>query len=228
MQHYYQLVRLSANSKLGGLPASTTSASSCPTRCSLRNNGCYAEAGPSGLNFRAVSEGRRGGTLEEFCKQVKQLPLRSLWRHNQSGDLPGDQVLIDHQALHKIVSANRGRHGFTFTHYSPSIQNNAQVIGYANTQGFTINLSAETLAEADEFLAVGVAPVVVILPVDQTTTLKTPGGNTVMVCPASISNATCALCGICAKADRKFVVGFPAHGSGKAKAQRVFFAAKAA
>jgi len=227
MRHRYQMVRLSANSKLGGLPASTTSASTCPTRCSLRHNGCYAEAGHSGINFRAVSEGKRGGTLDEFCRQIKSLPRFSLWRHNQAGDLPGDQTLINHQEMHKIVSANRGRHGFTFTHYDPKIQNNAQVIGYANAQGFTVNLSAETLAEADEFVALGVAPVVVILPIGQTSTMKTPAGNTVMVCPATTSSTTCALCAICAKPERKFIIGFPAHGSGRAKAQKVFYMAQA-
>lgn len=227
MKHHYQMVRLSANEKLGGLPASTTSSSTCPHRCSLRNNGCYAEAGHSGINFRAVSEGKRGGTLDEFCAQVRLLPKFQLWRHNQAGDLPGDQVLIDQPALHKIVSANRGRHGFTFTHYDPKIEGNAKAIDYANQQGFTVNLSAETLAEADEFVALGVAPVVVILPSDQTTTVKTPAGNTVMVCPATISNTTCSICAICAKPDRKFIVGFPAHGSGKAKAQRVFYMAQA-
>lgn len=227
-EHRYHLTRLSANMKLGGIPASVTSHSSCPDRCSLKSNGCYSEAGPLSWHWRRVSDGRRGTDLDDFCAQVKSLPKWSLWRHNQAGDLPGDQVLINHEDLHRIVQANRGRLGFTFTHYDPALPHNASAIREANEQGFTVNLSAETLDEADAFFALGIAPVVVILPVDQTTTVKTPAGNTVMVCPATISNTTCAICAICAKPDRKFVVGFPAHGSGKAKAQKVFFAAKAA
>lgn len=227
MRHHYQLVRLSANEKLGGLPASTTSNDSCPTRCSLRSNGCYAEDGHSGINFSAVSQRRRGGNLDEFCEQVRLLPRRCLWRHNQAGDLPGDGERIEHESLRKIVSANRGRSGFTYTHFSPRIPHNANIIKEANEQGFTINLSAETLAEADEYVKLGVGPVVVILPIDQTTNFKTPAGNHVTVCPASVSNTTCALCAICSVADRKAVIGFPAHGSGKAKVQRVFYMAKA-
>lgn len=224
-EHRYQLTRLSQNAKLGGIPASTTSNNTCPTRCKLKGNGCYAEYGHAGINFRAVSEGRRGGTLEEFCSQVKTLPKHSLWRWAQAGDLPGNGVEIDAVALHKLVSANRGRRGYGYTHYSPHIHANAQAVYYANESKFTLNLSAETLSEADEFVALGIAPVVVVLPINQTETLKTPAGNTVMVCPASISDTTtCALCAICAEPKRKFIVGFPSHGSGKAKVQKVFFA----
>jgi len=174
-----------------------------------------------------VSEGKRGGTLEEFCLQVKSLPRFSLWRHNQAGDLPGDQTLINQQDLHKLVGANRGRHGFTFTHYDPRLPANAEAIRRANEGGFTINLSAETLAEADEYVQLGVGPVAVILPIDQTTNFKTPAGNHVTVCPASVSNTTCALCAICSVANRRAIIGFPAHGSGKARAQRVFYMARA-
>lgn len=227
MSHTYQLVRMSANSKLGGLPASTTSDSTCPTRCSLRKNGCYAETGNSGINFRAVSEGRRGTNLEQFCASVRTLPKRGLWRHNQAGDLPGDRVRLDEPALAQIVNANRGRSGFTYTHYDPRLPKNALAIKTANDQGFTINLSAETLHEADEYVALGIAPVVVVLPVGQVASLLTPAGNTVTVCPAVSGDQTCATCAVCAVADRKSIIGFPAHGSAKAKAQAIFFQPRA-
>ncbi len=226
-EHRYHLTRVSANKKLGGIPASTTSRSTCPTRCSLYDSGCYGEQGPLALHWRLISEGDRGVSLEEFCEQIAALPKFQLWRHDQAGDLPGDRVYLDAASVNKIVQANRGRHGFTFCHYDPFIPENAEVLQKANEQGFTVNLSAETLDEADAFFALGIAPVVVILPIDQTTTVKTPAGNTVMVCPATVGNTTCAICAICANPDRRFIIGFPAHGSGKAKAQAVFFMAKA-
>lgn len=224
MEHSFQLTRFSQNRKLGGIPASTTSNSSCPTRCSYKGNGCYGEYGPISLNWKALSDGRRGTTLEEFCKQVKSLPRFQLWRHNQVGDLPGDGKVIDTQALRKIVNANRGRKGFTFTHYDPTDPDNAEAIKLANDDGFAINLSAENLDEADRFMAMGIAPVVVTLPQDASRPLKTPAGNTVKVCPAVVGEGTtCSLCAICADKGRKFIVGFPAHGSGKAKVEKVFF-----
>lgn len=224
-EHKYHLSRLSANKKLGGLPASTQSTSTCPHRCSLKLNGCYAEFSNLATHWRAVSEGTRGVSLDEFCKQVKLLPRWQLWRFGQAGDLPGDGVTVDRGDLNKLVSANRGRSGFGFTHYDP-VQN-AEAIRHANENGFTINLSAETLAEADEFHALGVGPVVVLLPQDTKENFDTLGGNTVKVCPATVSDTTCALCALCANPDRKTIIGFPAHGSGKAKAQKVFFAVKA-
>ena len=224
-EHKYHLSRLSANKKLGGLPASTQSTSTCPHRCSLKLNGCYAEFSNLATHWRAVSEGTRGVSLDEFCKQVKLLPRGQLWRFGQAGDLPGDGVTVDRGDLNKLVSANRGRSGFGFTHYDPAL--NADAIRHANANGFTVNLSAETLAEADEFAALGVGPVVVLLPQDAKDNFKTEAGNTVVVCPASLTEATCAICGACSVATRKSIIGFPAHGPGKTKAQKVFFAVKA-
>lgn len=225
-EHSYQLVRLSANAKLGGLPASSTSNDTCPDRCSFKGNGCYAEAGNLGINFRALSDRRRGTDLDTFCDQVRLLPKRQLWRWAQAGDLPGDRKKIDRESLNKIVSANRGRSGFGYTHYDPADPDNAEAIRYANAEAFTMNLSAETLEQADEYVALGVGPVVVTLPADQTENLKTPEGHTVLVCPASIGDTTCALCGVCAVSARKSIIGFPSHGAGKKRVEKVFWAAK--
>ena len=221
--HKYKLTFASGNTKTGRIPVSTSSKSTCPTRCRLMNNGCFAESGPLSWHWNKLPS--KGLDLDEFCSEVRKIPKRGLWRHNQAGDLPGDKSEIDAVSLHKIVSANRGRSGFTYTHYDPRVPTNARAIHYANTQGFTVNMSAETLDEADEYLALNIGPVVVILPTDQTESLKTPMGHTVTVCPASLpdSTMTCAQCAVCAVPDRKGVIGFPTHGSGKAKAQAMFF-----
>lgn len=224
MKHRFHLTRLSANMKTGPMPVSTTSSDTCPVRCTLRGNGCYAAAGKLSIHWRAVSDGRRGGDLDQFCEDIKGLPRRQLWRYAQAGDLPGDGSLIDRDALKKIVSANRGRTGFGYTHYDPHIPDNADAIAHANDMGFTINLSAETLQEADEFVNLNIAPVVVLLPSTQTEHLVTPAGVPVMVCPATAGKTNCAQCGICANPNRAAVIGFPGHGPGKAKVDVVVFA----
>lgn len=229
MGHQFHFVRMSSNAKLGGIPATTTSGDSCPSRCSFRDgNGCYGEAGPLFLHWREVNARKRGGTLAEFCRSIKSLPKHQLWRHNQVGDLPGDGVTIDAAALAKIVRANTGKHGFTFTHYDPTDPDNAEAIRQANDSGFTVNLSAESLEEVDQFLSLGVGPVVVALPADADKPIRTRAGNRVTICPASLKNTTCAQCGMCAEPDRKHAIGFPSHGSGKAKVERVFWAKQAA
>lgn len=223
-KHSYHLTRVSENMKLGGIPASTSSRSTCPDNCSLKRNGCYGDSGPISVHWTKVSNGERGTDFDTFCAAVKTLPKHQLWRYGQVGDLPGEGMLIDKAAMRKLVAANKGRNGFGFTHYDPTIPDNAEAIRHANQNGLTINLSAETLEQVDEYKALGVGPVVTILPADVTESFKTPAGNSVIVCPATIGNTTCAICGACQVAKRRSVIGFPAHGSGAKKAQKVFFA----
>lgn len=227
MEHRFHLVRISANRKLGGIPASTTSRSSCPDNCSYKGSGCYGDGGPISMHWKAVSEGPRGDDLKTFCSKVKQLPKFQLWRHNQVGDLPGKDGVLNAEQVHQLISANRGKKGFTFTHYNPDNPDNANLIALCNAKGFTVNLSAETLAQADHFMSLGIAPVAMALPADAMRNRVTPAGHTVKVCPATVSDTTCALCAMCADPKRKTIIGFPAHGSGAKKVERIFFSNQA-
>lgn len=222
MTHIYHFTRVSGNVKTGPIAVTTTSAGSCPPTCSFKGNGCYAESGPLAMHWRAVTAGKRGGTLEELCAKITALPRHQLWRHNQAGDLPGYQGELDPGAVRRIAEANKGRRGFTYTHYRPTATNQ-EIVARANKAGFTINWSAETLEEADEFAALGAGPVVCVLPADQLTPVRTPAGRHVIVCPAATGNTDCLNCGICQQRDRQAIVGFPAHGSGAKRVQKVFF-----
>lgn len=223
MTHTYHMTRVSGNKKTGPIPVTTASRSTCPT-CPLKGNGCYAESGPLRLHWDKVSDGSRGGTLTDLCGEIRQLPKRQLWRYGQAGDLPGDHDRIDVMAMAELVDANARRQGFAFTHYDPRIGTNDLAIANANAQGFTVNLSANDLTHADELYALGVGPVVAVLPIDQAKPTKTPAGRHVSVCPAAVrDDVTCASCGICANATRKAIIGFPAHGAGAKKAQAMFF-----
>lgn len=219
----YHLTRISRNAKTGPIPVTTTSANSCPPGCNLKRNGCYAERGPLALHWKAVSEGGRGTTFDELLQEIATLRRHALWRHNQAGDLtPSSPGAIDGRLLTRLALANKGRRGFTHTHYPPTPANRA-AIHKANQLGFTVNLSAETLAQADAYAEFGIAPVVVILPAGTTKSTRTPGGRHVVVCPASIGNTDCLNCGICQQRDRIAIMGFPAHGSGARHVQAVFF-----
>lgn len=169
------------------------------------------------MHWNKVSAGERGGSLTDLCASVAALPENQLWRHNVSGDLPGTGERINGRELARITAANAGKRGFTYTHKRPHVGANAIHIAKANRDGFTINLSSNTLAEADEFLALGIAPVVTVLPGDQTENTTTPKGARVVVCPATQrDNVTCASCKLCSVRDRRgVVIGFPVHGSRK-------------
>jgi hypothetical protein len=216
--YYAHLTLKSDNSKTGPIPVSVTSKNACPSDCAFRDNGCYAETGPMQFHWAAVTNGERGMGWGMFCDAVATLPDGTLWRHNAAGDLPGDGKRIDRAALGQLLDANQGKRGFTYTHYRPTVAGNADAVAEANLRGFTVNLSANTMAEADAFADLGIAPVVCVLPRDQVTNCKTPAGRTVVVCPAvTREDVSCATCKLCSHMHRETIVGFPAHGSGARK-----------
>ena len=200
----------SANVKTGPIPVSTTERDSCPSDCAMRSE-CYAASGPLALHWAAVSAGTRGTDWGQFCTSIEALPEGQLWRHNQAGDLPQIGGTVDAVKLGQLVAANRGKRGFTYSHHRDAAS--LEWIRHANAWGFTINLSANDLRDADYLADTGAGPVVVVLPSTQSQNTVTPAGRRVVVCPATqrddISCATCQLC----QRQRDTIVGFPVHGS---------------
>jgi hypothetical protein len=247
----YHLTLKSRNTKTGPIPASTTSADSCPPACPLRDAGCYAAKGPLALFWGRLTEGTVGTGFAEFLASVSGLAVGTLWRHNQAGDLPGEGDAIDAGELGELVRANAGKRGFTYTHKAVSIAANRAAIAAANRDGFTVNLSANNITHADELAALGIAPVVTVLPIEYgrrerrvsgrvqwAETLGeyrariaalpkvTPAGRPISVCPATYLDSNCQGCkGLCQRQARDSVVGFPAHGADKAKASAIARAA---
>jgi hypothetical protein len=174
------------------------------------------------MHWRKLDKGESTNAVEwhEFIKQVTGIAKGSLWRHNQPGDLNGSNDVIDNEKLEQLVWANRGKRGFTYTHY-PMLDNesnysihNRNSVNNANTRGFTINLSGNDIAHADKLKALNVAPVVVIMPRDAEKVSYTPKGNKVVICPAENSDkVNCLKCGLCQDAKRDYIIGFRAHGT---------------
>lgn len=218
MTHFHFTPK-SANAKTGPIPTTTTSDNTCPPSCAMFET-CYAKGGPQAMHWRKVSDGQRGGSLTELCDSVRALPDGQIWRHNVSGDLPGAGERINGRDLERLTSANVNKRGFTYTHKSPYVGNNGAHIARANRDGFVINLSANSLSEADEYMDLSIAPVVVVLPSDQNENTTTPAGRDVIVCPATQrDDVTCASCKMCSVFNRRGkIIGFPAHGSRKRKA----------
>jgi hypothetical protein len=220
----FHLTRKSTNKKTGKIPVSTSPRNTCPDNCPLKQGGCYAGGGPLLIHWRKISSGQRGVSWVEFLDQIRKLPDGQLWRHNQAGDLrsrSNHPELINQDRLKQLWVANRGKRGFTYTHHrvigkDPVARSNRDIIAKANSGGFTINLSADSLRQADELANLEIGPVTTTLSSLTTgKSLRTPGGRKVVVCPAARNDEklhSCEVCGFCQKADRKFVIGFPAHG----------------
>ena len=172
---------------------------------------CYAATGPLALHWKAVSTGTRGTDWPTFTASIAALPDGQLWRHNQAGDLPQSGGTIDAAKLGQLVAANTGRRGFTYSHHRDAESINW--IRHANAWGFTVNLSANDLADADALADHGAGPVVVVLPSTTTANTTTPKGRPVVICPATQrADVSCATCQLCQR-QRGAIVGFPAHGS---------------
>ena len=203
----------SGNVKTGPIPVSTSSAETCPEACPFRARGCYAKSGPLALHWQKVTAGSRGLEWGEFLASVKAFATGQLWRHNQAGDLPGIGNKIDAKALSQLSAANIGKRGFTYTHKPPT-GSNLKALRAANSAGFTVNLSANSIGHADTLAKLGL-PVAAVVPNDSPDRFTTPEGNRVVICPAQrVDGLSCDKCRLCAKGNRGFIVGFKPHGSG--------------
>jgi hypothetical protein len=172
---------------------------------------CYADSGPLALHWRAVSAGTRGTDWGQFTQAIAALPDGQFWRHNQAGDLPQAGGTVDAVKLGQLVAANQGKRGFTYSHHRDSAS--LAWIKHANAWGFTVNLSANDLADADALADTECGPVVVVVPSTMTENTKTPKGRSVVICPATQrDDVSCATCQLCQR-QRAAIVAFPAHGS---------------
>ena len=206
----YHLTLKSANGKTGPIPVSTSGDETCADDCAMALE-CYAATGPLALHWRAVSDGRRGTDWPTFIDAVEDLPDDQLWRHNQAGDLPKKGGTIDPVKLGELVRANIGKRGFTYSHHRDAAS--IAWIRHANQWGFTVNLSANNLRDADTLADYQAGPVVVVLPSTAKSNTVTPKGRPVVICPATQrADVSCKTCQLCQR-QRAAIVGFPGHGS---------------
>jgi hypothetical protein len=223
------LVADSNNTKTGHMPVSTSDMSTCPERCAFLNV-CYANFGHTIYHWRTVPQ--RGTFWAAFVAKVAAFPKGQLWRHNEAGDLPARKGRIDAVKLRALVKANRGRRGFTYTHHELT-EANIAAIRYANDNGFTINVSCETVGQVDYVRALGL-PAVLATPKGEPVPTQTPNGNSLRICPAVTSaeaikagrdvlKIQCTNCGICYRHDRVSTIVFPAHGPGAKRVGEAIF-----
>lgn len=215
----FSFTLVSRNRKTGPIPVVRTSKNSCPDSCVLKNNGCYAEIGPTNMWWSKLNH--KGLNEQELIESLYTIPIRSIWRMNEAGDLPHKNGNIDGNFLSQVVLANSARKasGFAYTHHDMSIEWNRYCVKKANDCGFTINLSCESVEDAIEKQKI--APVVVIVTEEfwqNSRNIRKIGNSFVVRCPAEYNeNMNCAQCRICANNRRKSIVGFTAHGVNKRK-----------
>jgi hypothetical protein len=82
-------------------------------------------------------------------------------------------------------------------------------------------LSANNLRDADNKITLGIGPVVSIIPINTPKHFTTPNKVKGIICPAQLSEIKCIDCKLCQKADRKFIIGFLAHGIAKKAVNKI-------
>ena len=217
---WVHLTKISGNRKVGPIKVTTTEKSSCPSECGIKDE-CYAGGGPLAIHWNKVGEGQRGDNWDGFVNRVKRFRKNEWWRHNQAGDLPPNaDGKLDADKCEALADAASHTDGWTYTHYNPMDKHNFEVIQRMNSVGgLVVNLSADTMEQADTYSWLGIAPVTVVLPEDAPNMgNKTPEGLPIVVCPAQTQeDMSCNICELCQKRDRKSIVGFKAHGSRRKK-----------
>lgn len=227
----------SSNSKTGPIPVTMTEQKSCPSNCPFKEDKlCYPYYSPLGFMWESLDNNgfypgvkiRRTSPISwtELCEKISLLSKNQIWRHNTAGDLPGKDNEIDLKKLQQLINANNKSQakGFTYTHkpvgYSGQELINATAIYAANRSGFTVNLSANNLEDADRLADLKIAPVVVVVPSNSPNKMKTPAGRNVIACPAENKDITCSKCKLCTK-DRKAIIAFKSHGTKKSIVNKV-------
>ena len=239
-------IKLSAASKLGGIPATYSERATCPPACPLMDKGCYAAGGNVAMHWRAVSKHETGGTFAAAVKFVASTPAGTLGRWNIAGDLPGKKDKLDRSKVIRLARANAKAKSkwFTFTHYpiraqdvrattNPALRrviarHNRSVIRDAIAIGFAINVSANSPKHAAALASMGF-DVASGAPMGWTGTRKLEGGHIGVQCPATIPGrtTTCNDCGLCERKGRisaaktRVIPMFPAHGASKRKASAI-------
>ena len=209
------LSTLSCNSKTGPMATVTTGSITCPTECRHKTlDTCYAKYSFLGIHWKKVDSGSRDIGWNTFIQRIRELPVGSQVRWGQAGDLPGVGNKIDKQKMIQLVENTRHLKMFTYTH-KPLTKGNLSIIEYANNNGFTVNISCDSISDAlnlqQKFTLLGYE-----IPI--TTTVPENYSNehpNIKICPAQLTNIHCNVCQWCMKNDRKFIVAFKAHGTKK-------------
>ena len=234
------IIPKSSNEKTGNIIQSYSARSTCPNRCPLKNNGCYADnyhtsrqwdRCENALDSRYVSSCKdlTLSLIEAIAPRAKKGVSEVLFRHNVAGDIAQENSnIINVSRVDTIAEACKFAgellgvtvRGYTYTHCSISKQN-SKVINEALAKNFIINYSCETVAEVMKAKELGCDSVITSIDPEETIKDLKAVGIKAVQCPAQThDNVSCEGCKLCSR-HRVTTVVFKIHGNGSNKARRV-------
>lgn len=210
--------RDSKNSKLGSNVRATYRevGPTCPSTCEhLKSKSCYAMY--AFVNIHAKKSGYHPSDSEAIYDYLKGLPEGKAIRHHVSGDFlkPGD--LIDDEYIDAVLKGHNERddlEGWSYTHAWKRLDANRM----NGAKSLTVNASCDSEEEVFQALEAG-WPVTTVVPEDHQGGYISKEGKSarVVICPSQTNDLSCSECKLCWRKNRKAVVAFRVHGSGKAK-----------
>ena len=235
------LIPESSNPKTGNIIQSYSHRSTCPNRCPLKNNGCYADSYHVSRQWdrcndeedkRYIADGHdlTLDLMSAVALHAKRGEESILFRHNVAGDiaLPNSDK-IDEERLNTIVESynkvssilnNVKLMGYTYTHCNLSI-GNIKKVKDAQTKGFIVNFSCETIEEVKDVKIADCNAVMTSVNPNETIKAVKTEGLKALQCPAQTTDGmNCKKCKLCAR-DRDSVIIFAVHGNGSNKAKKV-------
>ena len=146
---------ISLNAKTGKVSATWAPQHTCPPSCPLKDNGCYAEHGRSGMHTRQLNQARFGGdvaTAREEARAIDNLTGRRDLRVHVVGDCKTDAtalIVSDAMTRHE---AKHGRSAWTYTHaWKPD----KEAVSPKSWGDANVLASCDTLDEVKEAKALG-------------------------------------------------------------------------
>lgn len=230
----------SANEKTGNIIQSYSARATCPNRCPLKKNGCYADNYHTSKNWdrcenvldpRYVSNTNdlTLSLIEAIAPRSKKGVTEVLFRHNVAGDIAHENSnIIDVSRVNAIAYACKSAgkatgvtvRCYTYTHCEISARN-AKVIHEALDNDFIINYSCETVNEVKKANELGCDTVITSIDPEETIRDLKAVGIKAVQCPAQThNNVSCESCKLCSR-PRVTTVVFKIHGNGSNKARKV-------
>ena len=212
---HHSFVKRSSNVKIGPIPATMSSRSTCSDLCPFKRSGCFGDNFPLSLHWDRLD--RSGLSWEEMIGKIQALQPLTLFRHNVVGDLHLlEDGSIDKVKLEQFAAAAEHKKPIIYTHSPKTTRNLNALSKLRESRGLVVNVSCETFAQAERALSLGVNAVLTVKRSEIPVTARKSKTLTFVPCPAeSKDDVTCATCKLCAR-DRVasgVVVTFHAHGA---------------
>ncbi len=206
-------------------------AASCPSSCAFYRSGCFADSGFTKMAGQAMDHAARGRSPIDVAR-AEALLIRAAFGGGQvpQDGARGGRDLRLHvggdartaPAARELAGAAadwRARGGgavWTFTHAWRTVPRSAW------GPAVSVLASIEHPSEVEDARKQGYPSAIVVEAFDADRTLPLDGapGHNLIPCPAETRGATCASCRLCLDRDllsMRAVIGFAAHGTGKAQ-----------